>query len=206
MPESDKTRREELFEQMLNHLPDPISLSSCLDSILCHFNEFPEAMLGEVGLDRSARVPIVPGAEERRLSPFLIPFDHQVTILTAQLDLAVRQKRNISLHRSEKSCADPIARAEIYFESVQAQKASVDLLQQMQRRHGEDWWKVSVDFHSCGLSPETWKSIEVCCPLSFIQAKERKDNFIPLRFRKSIAMHFSPFQRRSTVGPQIIVG
>ena len=98
-PESDKPERNELFEQMLQHLPDPISLSYCLETIRRHFDEFPEAMLGEVGLDRSARIPIDPGADERRLSPFLLPFDHQLTILTAQLELAVERKRNISLHR-----------------------------------------------------------------------------------------------------------
>lgn len=96
---SGKNEENDLFEEMLRHLPDPIPLADCLSSIRSHFQEFPEAMLGEVGLDRSARIPIDPSAEARRLSPFLLPFEHQLVILEAQLNLAVEMKRNISLHR-----------------------------------------------------------------------------------------------------------
>ena len=96
---SDQLEKENLFEKALLHLPDPVPLASCLDSIRGHFEEFPAAMLGEVGLDKSARIPIDPRAEERRLSPFLLPFEHQLVVLEAQLNVAVEMKRNISLHR-----------------------------------------------------------------------------------------------------------
>ena len=56
-------------------------------------------MLGEVGLDRSARIPIDYHAAQRKLSPFTIPFDHQLAILEAQMSIAVEMRRNISLHR-----------------------------------------------------------------------------------------------------------
>ena len=100
-------------------------------------------MLGEVGIDRSARVPFDYRLENRELSRFTVPFEHQIAVLEAQLDLAVKFKRNVSFH------------------SVKSASHTVELLNRMQTKHGNDWYRISIDLHSCGVSPDLWKSIEV---------------------------------------------
>lgn len=133
----------EAFEKLLPHLPEPNLLSDVVQELRDNLRSFPDAMLGEVGLDRSFRLPIDYDSSPRELTPFTIPLEHQLTILEAQLDLAVELGRNVSFH------------------SVKSQQATVALLDKMRSRHSERWRKISIDFHSCGFSPETWRSIEV---------------------------------------------
>jgi Tat protein secretion system quality control protein TatD with DNase activity len=112
-------------------------------------------MLGEVGIDRSARIPFptnggdgddnVPDGRTNgpKLSPFSTPFTHQLAILEAQLTLAVELRRNVSLH------------------SVKASAQTRELFDRMAAAHGAAWFAISVDVHSCTLSPEVWRVIEV---------------------------------------------
>lgn len=101
-------------------------------------------MVGEVGLDRAFRVPVDYYASPRVLTSFSIPLEHQLTLLEAQLELAVELGRNVSIH------------------SVKAQQATTDLLAKMKKKHGAEIWnRISVDMHSCGLSPQTWRDLEV---------------------------------------------
>ncbi|THH08349.1 hypothetical protein EW145_g2767 [Phellinidium pouzarii] len=130
------------LEEMLPSLPDPISLEDCIATLRKNFGAFPRAMLGEIGLDRLARVPYDYRAEQRKLSPFTIPFEHQLSVVEAQLALAVEMRRNVSFH------------------SVKSQKATIDLLEHMKNTFGQAWTQISVDLHSCGLSSETWRDIE----------------------------------------------
>lgn len=81
-----------------------------------------------------------------RLSPFHVPLEHQLAILEAQVGLAIEQRRNISMH------------------SVKAQQASSDLLKRLAERHGDSFYQISLDLHSCGLSAETWGDIQVQLP------------------------------------------
>ena len=99
--------------------PDPILLSDILASMRADLMALPHAMVGEVGLDRSSRIPFglpfsppyaLRYAERRDMSPFTIPLAHQLPILEAQLDLAVELRRNVSVH------------------SVQCQQATVELI------------------------------------------------------------------------------
>lgn len=132
-----------LLDQMIPFLPDPISLVDVVSDLRQNLVQFPTAMLGEVGLDRSARVPIDYRSEQRTLSPFTIPFQHQLAVVEAQLELAIELKRNVSFH------------------SVKAQMATLDLLNSLKKKHGSAWTQISFDLHSCGLSPEMWRDIEV---------------------------------------------
>lgn len=143
--ESHPISQEKLavFERLLPSLPEPRFLHDVLADLRQNFTEFPQAMLGEIGLDRSARIPFDCDAERRELSPFTIPLGHQLAVVEAQIGLAVELKRNISFH------------------SVKAQNATVELLNRMGKEHGELWTQISIDLHSCGLSPETWLIIEV---------------------------------------------
>lgn len=131
----------ESFEKLLPHLPEPVLLSDLLTTLRSNLTDVPNAMLGEVGLDRSFRIPFQPGSE-RKLSDFTVPLDHQIHILEAQLELAVELRRSVSLH------------------SVKAQQATLQLIDRMARRHGEAWDVISIDMHSCGLSPEVWMTLE----------------------------------------------
>jgi Tat protein secretion system quality control protein TatD with DNase activity len=111
---------------------------------------FPHAMLGEVGLDRSFRVPFDYLASPRQLTPFVIPLHHQLVILEAQLDLAVELGRNVSLH------------------SVKSQLYTIELLQRMQQKYLDGWSRINIDMHSCGLSPDMWRDIEACHTCDYI--------------------------------------
>ncbi|KAH9964264.1 hypothetical protein BC827DRAFT_1266051 [Russula dissimulans] len=80
------------------------------------------------------------------LSPFSVPFAHQLAILEAQLALAVELRRNVSLH------------------SVKAPSQTRALFDRMAATHGAAWFAISVDVHSCTLSPEVWRDIEKLHP------------------------------------------
>lgn len=141
------------FARLLPSLPNPTPLSLIIATLRASLQSFPNAMLGEVGLDRVCRIPYAPPADPpyasvtgdggRELSPFTIPIAHQVAVLEAQLALAVELRRNVSMH------------------SVKAQQATLDLLVRMKAHHGSAWEAISVDMHSCGLSAQTWTVIEV---------------------------------------------
>ncbi|KAF8910141.1 hypothetical protein CPB84DRAFT_1355249 [Gymnopilus junonius] len=138
--ESDE--REVEFRALLSLLPNPRPLSSILTELRSHLSSFPNAMLGEVGLDRVFRVPLDYFASPRQLTSFTIPLNHQLAILEAQMEVAVELERNVSVH------------------SVKSQLMTVELLKRMKEKHSEKWNKISVDMHSCGLSPQTWRDIE----------------------------------------------
>jgi len=116
-----------------------------LDEVRGNLLKFPDAMVGEVGLDRSFRHAYqpYPSPPPRKLSPFTTPIEHQIAILEAQLDLAVALKRHVSLH------------------SVNANQATVGLLTKMKAKHQQAWREISIDMHSCSLSLEAWRELEV---------------------------------------------
>ncbi|KAG2368799.1 hypothetical protein BDR07DRAFT_1468803 [Suillus spraguei] len=127
-----------------------MALRTVLEDVRRNLMAFPSAMLGEVGIDRAFRVPYNYFSSPGELTPFTVPFEHQLAILEAQLDLAAELGRNVSMH------------------SVKSQMATVELLDRMADKHGEHWMKISVDIHSCGLSPQTWLSIEKRHPNVFL--------------------------------------
>ncbi|KAH9081590.1 TatD DNase family Scn1 [Lactarius deliciosus] len=150
--EPPSAKLEAAFARLLPALPPPIPLADVLADVRAHLTEFPSAMLGEVGIDRVARVPFAgPGAPDadgangngngRGLSPFLTPLAHQLAVLEAQLALAVELRRNVSMH------------------SVKAPSQTRALFDRMAAAHGAAWYAISVDVHSCKFSPEAWREI-----------------------------------------------
>lgn len=103
----------EATEHLISGLPGPRSLSSLLKAVRQHLSSHPHALLGEVGLDRSFRIPenfqwrehppdvadLTPGTHhDRRLTNHKVEISHQKAVLKAQLKLAAELSRPVSLH------------------------------------------------------------------------------------------------------------
>lgn len=122
----------------LQALPAPRSLSGFLKQTEARLQGSPFALVGEVGLDRSFRLPEGPSAmtgdvgnktggseeeytpgsrEGRPLTPYRVNMDHQKTILRAQFELAAKLGRPVSVH------------------SVQAHGVVFELMQSMWKGH-----------------------------------------------------------------------
>ncbi|KAL1740669.1 hypothetical protein HDZ31DRAFT_67715 [Schizophyllum fasciatum] len=56
----------------------------------------------------------------------------------------------------------------ISLHAVKAPKHTLDFLDRMKERYGDKWRALSVDLHSCGLSPEMWRAVEAAHPNAFL--------------------------------------
>ncbi|KAF3918706.1 hypothetical protein AA313_de0208128 [Arthrobotrys entomopaga] len=86
-------------EEFINSLPDPKPLSQFIAETRKYLEEFPSALVGEVGLDRFFRLPNTSaGPDDKHLSPHRVNLDHQKRILEEQMRLAGEMKRAVSVH------------------------------------------------------------------------------------------------------------
>ncbi|KAF7307213.1 TatD DNase family Scn1 [Mycena indigotica] len=126
------------FEDLLPHLPEPVLLDDILVDLRSNFASCSSPpMLGEVGIDAIFKVPYDYHATPRRISPFMIPLEHQLTVLEAQIDIAVEFGASVSFH------------------SVKCPQATLELFDRLKRKHEENWNNIRFDIHSCSMSPET---------------------------------------------------
>lgn len=113
-------------DNFLSTLPVPRRLTECLRQLEEKLDRFPLALVGEIGLDRSFRLPYgpfkspedpeakpdmtakaggsyegeyTPGSREGRpLTPYRVSLNHQKMILKAQLQVAAKHNRAVSVH------------------------------------------------------------------------------------------------------------
>ncbi|KPI43270.1 Cut9-interacting protein scn1 [Cyphellophora attinorum] len=106
-------------DEFLRSIPKPLSLSHYLQATAQRLEQFPFALVGEIGLDRAFRLPKgeflnpdevlektkstvqehTPGSREGRpLTPYRVNLEHQKAILKAQLQLAGKYRRPVSVH------------------------------------------------------------------------------------------------------------
>ena len=100
-------------DDFISTLPNPRPLSALIDQIRENLQRFPFAIIGEIGLDRSFRIPghekadnederdpaMTPGGREgRQLSPYRVDMHHQREVLKAQLKIAAEMQRAVSVH------------------------------------------------------------------------------------------------------------
>ncbi|EST05369.1 TatD family [Kalmanozyma brasiliensis GHG001] len=149
-PGEKNTAKEELAA-IWEQLPDPVSLESVSAGIRENFDRFPSALLGEVGIDRAFRIPRRAwnydphrtdlDTSTPKLTKLKTPQAHQLSVLRAQIDVALQYKRNISLH------------------SVQAAGLTVDLLSSLRNTDIAAFGAVRISLHSCTLDTNVVKSI-----------------------------------------------
>ncbi|KAL4401811.1 Cut9-interacting protein Scn1 [Malassezia pachydermatis] len=77
--------------------PTPISLAAALRQLEAYLSKYPHALVGEVGVDRSFRLPW-PHTHPRQLTKLQTPLAHQMVILEAQVAVACRLRRSVSMH------------------------------------------------------------------------------------------------------------
>ncbi|KAH6629468.1 hypothetical protein C7974DRAFT_186882 [Boeremia exigua] len=108
-----RTEPSEEDLRIFNALPNPTSFSAFISQTRKHLQAHPYALVGEIGLDRSFRIPepwvpelwatrdsnLTPGGREgRRLTPFRCQPAHQKEIVKRQLQLAAELERAVSVH------------------------------------------------------------------------------------------------------------
>jgi len=125
--------------------PEPTLMSTFVETVLKPLLlQHTSAMLGEVGLDRSFRIPF-PKTEAKsdrsdhqhtkKFTDLKVPMEHQLKLLHAQLDIGFELNRNVSFH------------------DVQAHGAVMDLLAYLAKK--SEKWKHSTSkicLHSFGGS------------------------------------------------------
>lgn len=96
-------------QEFIDDLPDPLPLSEVLETIKKYLKAFPNAVVGECGLDKAFRLPVGSNANNssdstneisanRILSVYKVQLEHQKLVFLKQMELSVELNRPISVH------------------------------------------------------------------------------------------------------------
>lgn len=126
---------------LLPTLPIPRRLSDFVATLEENLKAHPTALVGEIGLDKAFRLPNPPElASANKTSDLQTPIDHQLAVVEAQIEVAIRLQRHVSFH------------------SVRAPQDTVRLLDKMSVKPG--WERIHIDLHSCGVSEQSARQIQ----------------------------------------------
>lgn len=143
-------------------MPNPVPLAEFLKELELNLSAASgiegksRGMLGEVGLDGAFKIPLLHNelvdnaatvSEEgnsRRynLSTLSTHISHQLVVLEAQIDLAIRLRRNISFH------------------SVRSTKETLELLSRLKSDQRRGFSRIHLCLHSFGGSPESAREVQ----------------------------------------------
>lgn len=90
-------RAQDVDVALLDALPTPTPLDEVLAQLRAYLTRYSHALVGEVGIDRSFRLPY-PGSAPQRLTRYQTPIEHQLAVLEPQVRLACQLRRSISMH------------------------------------------------------------------------------------------------------------
>jgi Tat protein secretion system quality control protein TatD with DNase activity len=87
-------------DEFLATLPEPLPFEDYLIKMRKYLERFPNALVGELGIDKAFRLPYSThdGVRPKQLSPYKVDMGHQLKILEMQLHIAVEYGRRVSLH------------------------------------------------------------------------------------------------------------
>ncbi|GAA5869639.1 hypothetical protein JCM16303_000532 [Sporobolomyces ruberrimus] len=162
--------QEPILSYLLPHLPSPISIETFLSTLEQNLVSYPTSFVGEIGLDKAFKIPHPPSllSLEPNLpknSPLSTPISHQIRLVEAQFDLALRLNRNVSQHCVRST-----------FETVEMLKTF--------KREKETFGGIYVCLHSFGGSAETAQQIQKLHPNVFFSFSTiisgRSPNFFKL--------------------------
>ncbi|MBW0473353.1 hypothetical protein O181_013068 [Austropuccinia psidii MF-1] len=114
----ENEKQKQWVEDHIHLLPDPVNFNEFLSHLKLRLESEPTSLLGEVGLDKAFSFQFKLSDGSFLKSGLKIPIDHQLAVLEAQLDLAVRLSKNVSLH------------------GVHCQDQIIQLLQRLEKRWG----------------------------------------------------------------------
>lgn len=131
---------------VLPTFPDPISIDTFVAELSDRLEKYPQSQVGEIGLDKAFKIPNPPEIAADKRNPkhtdLATPIAHQIRMVEAQVDVAIKLGRNISLH------------------SVRTPQETVDMLRRFKEQKGEGWSRLHVCLHSFGGSAESAKQIQ----------------------------------------------
>lgn len=106
--DGDENHYESIFkpsppQEFIAHLPNPIPWDQALKDFRARVEANPKAQVGEIGLDKSFRLPTHTNGERdvaarKDLSPYRTTPAHQLRIFTDQCRLAAELDRSVSVH------------------------------------------------------------------------------------------------------------
>ncbi|GAA5961055.1 hypothetical protein JCM3765_006516 [Sporobolomyces pararoseus] len=158
---------------LLPHLPPVTSIETFLSELERDLLEYPTSLVGEIGLDKAFKLPHPPSLISSHPDPlpknsqFSTPIDHQARIVQVQIDLAIKLKKNVSLHSVRSTSdtvellktfkTDKVGFQEIYV-CLHSFGGSAEAAKQIQKNHPNVFFSFSTIIS--GRSPNFYKLLQ----------------------------------------------